>query len=247
MDKPLANTGQFITLLVHANSSTLPIAQLQAINGNSLVLTGSQHESATAIADKAFNLIIVDMSLDGLSLVTLAKSPNCINCNTPIIALLNNVVDSDHKKQLIAAGFDDCLIKPLTDSKLNELFRLWRENVGLDKLFESIQTLSNQLRENKAVILTLYKKLFEELPQQINQTGFALNLRDYQVALEVTHSINSSAKICYLRYIEKSAMALENCLTQKRYDLAEDYFLMLQRSTEVLLKHRQTILDHLKT
>ena len=102
MDKPLADTGQFITLLVHANSSTLPIAQLQAINGNSLVLTGSQHESATAIADKAFNLIIVDMSLDGLSLVTLAKSPNCINCNTPIIALLNNVVDSDQKKQLIA-------------------------------------------------------------------------------------------------------------------------------------------------
>jgi len=244
MDKPLAKPGQFTTLLAHTNPM-LPIAQTQGLCSNSVVLASTPLEAAKAITDKLFNLIIVDMELNGLSLVSLAKSPDCLNCNTPIIALLGKGMNPDQKKKLIAAGFDDCLLKPLTIDKLNELFQLWRESDGLASLLESIHTLSTQLRKNKGVILTLYEKLFEELPQQIDQIAFSLKAGHYQVALEVAHTINSSAKICYLNDIEEPAIALENCLNHQRYDLAEDYFLMLQRSTETLLKHRQTILDHL--
>lgn len=245
MDKPLAQPGQFTTLLAHANNPMLPIAQTQGLCSNVVVLVSTPLEAAEAITDKLFNLIIVDMELNGLSLVSLAKSPDCPNCNTPIIALLGKGIDSDQKKNLIAAGFDDCLLKPLTIDKLNELFQLWRESDGLASLLESIRTLSTQLRKNKGVMLTLYEKLFEELPQQIDQIAFSLKAGHYQVALEAAHTINSSAKICYLNDIEKPAIALENCLNHQRYDLAEDYFLMLQRSTETLLEHRQTILTHL--
>ena len=209
-----------------------------------LVLTDSFDESATAIAGKRFDLIIIDIALNGMALIALAKTTDSINCQTPIIALLGSD-DTDLKKRLIADGFDDCLAKPLTESKLTELADFWLDSECANPLLESTQALLVKFRQNKKVVLTLYEKLFEDLPQQVDQTETALKSGQYQLALDAIHNIISYAKICHLSCIEALAKSLEDCLKQARYDLSEAYFSMLSNGIDKLYKHRQPIKRYL--
>lgn len=240
-DKP----GQFITLIAHKNNPALPIPDSKILFGSTWMLTNTEQETASAIADRPFNLIIVDMALAGDKLISAARSHGCINLHTPVIAL----VDSNTtwtKKNLINAGFDDCMTKPLTTDMLAEAISLWRDNDILVSFFESIHDLLGIFRHNNKVVLSLYRKLFEELPQQIEQIETAINTKQYHMAIEATHHINASAKICYLKTIGDLANALEACLLKKNYDLVETYFLMLQKNISTLISHRHSILEHLE-
>lgn len=241
---PSDEHGQFVTLLAHDLCPALQIQHVRSLCGSTLVMTKTQNETSAAIASKLFNLMIVDLNLNGLELVACAKQSNCINRNTPIIALTDKT-DTSQRRNLIAAGFDDCLLKPLTADNLGELINFWRENDVLTSSLNSIQTLLAKCNNNRGLVLTLCKKLFEELPLQISCIEDALKNRRYQLAFEVTHKLNGSAKICCLQDIEESATALENSLIQKKYEYADGYFLMLQQRISVFISQRQPILDHL--
>jgi CheY-like chemotaxis protein len=234
---------QFVTLIAHDNWQASQMHHLQNICRNGLVFTNTQEKASIAIAGKRFDLIIVDLDLGGLGLVSLVKNTGCINCDTPIIALVEKV-DSIQRRNLIAAGFDDCLPKPLTAINLGETIKLWC-NDALTPFLYSIQTLSANCRNNHALVMTLYKKLFEELPRQIDQIEEALNTGRYQIAFDATHNLNGCARTCYLQGIEGLANALEKCLIQKKYDFADGYFLMLQQGVSTFIKHRHLILAHL--
>jgi DNA-binding response OmpR family regulator len=234
---------QFITLLV-ADTSALPILHTRDTYDSNWVLTSTLQEAMPTLASKLFNLIIVDIALDGLTLIAQAQSTTSINCHTPIIALVDRL-DLALRKQLISAGFDDCLLKPLNASDLNDLVKFWCEKNTLDSFLESTETLLSIFKRNNSVVLSLYNKLFEELPEQVDAISVALNAGQYQLAFDANHKINGSAKICYLKDIETSANALERCLNQKRYDLVEGYFSMLQHSIRTFINHRQGILDYL--
>ncbi len=235
---------QFVTLLAHDSRSGLQIQHFQDIYGSALVLTGSQLETATAIANKLFNLIIVDLDLNGLDLISLAKSTGSINYHTPIIALIARD-DPSLRKNSIAAGFDDCLVQPLTASNLHETIKVWRENDVLTSSTNAIQALLAKTKHNHALVLVLFNKLFEELPQQIDQIEFALKTAQYQLAFEVTHKLNGAAIICCLDHIGVAATALEKGLIQKEYEYNGDHFLILKKRISLFLNHRQAILDEL--
>jgi HPt (histidine-containing phosphotransfer) domain-containing protein len=111
--------------------------------------------------------------------------------------------------------------------------------------FNSVQALLDKSRNNSGLVLTLYKKLFEELPLQISCIEEALKTGQYELAFDVTHKLNGSAKICCLQDIEESAMALEKCLIQKRHGQTTAYFLILQQRISIFINHRQLILDYL--
>jgi DNA-binding NarL/FixJ family response regulator len=239
---PSDERGKFVTLLAHDLYSALQIQELRDIYGSTLILTNTQDETSIAIAGKLFNLIIVDTDLNGFGLVTLAKSIGCINYNTPIIALTDKA-DSSQRRHLIAAGFDDCLLKPLTADNLDEIVKFWRENDVLSSSLNSIQTLLAKCKNNRSLALALFNKLFEELPLQISCIEEALKNGQHQLAFDITHKLNGSAKICCLQDIEKTANALEECLIQKRYEYADGYFLMLQQRISVLINQRHPILD----
>lgn len=237
--------GQFISLLALKNRLELPTPDSNILFGSTWVITATEHETATAFANREFNLIIIDMALAGNKLISALKSQGCINLHTPVIAL----IDSDNtrtKKNLINAGFDDCMTKPLTTEMLAEVIYLWRDNDILVSFFESIHALLGIFRHNNKVVLNIYRKLFEDLPLQIEQIEKAIDTQQYDMAIEATHQINASAKICYLKTIGDLANDLEACLLKKNYDLVETYFLMLQNNISTLISHRHSILEHLE-
>jgi HPt (histidine-containing phosphotransfer) domain-containing protein len=235
---------QFAMLIVHGNCPASQMQQLQGIFNNGIVFANTIDKASIAITDYLFNLIIVDLDLGDFDLVSLAKNPSCINRNTPVIALLDEV-DSAQKSKLIAAGFDDLLSKPLTADNLSEIMGFWCGSDGLSSFLNSIQTLLANCRNDRSLVIELYKKLFEELPQQIDRIEAALKTRQYQLALDVTHNLNGCVRTCYLQDIEELANALERCLIQKKYEFADGYFLMLQQQVSTFIDHRRPILDHL--
>ena len=236
---------QFVTLIItHDNCPASQIQQLRGIYRYGLVFANTQDKASTAITGELFNLIIVDLNLGNLGLVSLVKNTGCINCNTPIIALVDKV-DSIQRRNLIAVGFDDCLSKPLTADNLGEIMKLWRSNDVLTTFLMSIQTLLANCRNNRVLVMSLYKRLFEELPQQIDQIEAALKTGQYQLAFDVTHNLNGCVRTCYLQDIEELANALEKCLIQKKYEFADGYFLMLQQGVSTFIDHRHPILAHL--
>jgi CheY-like chemotaxis protein len=236
---------EFLILIAYDCSNALPIQHLRIEYGSNLVLTSTQNETKDKITSKEFNLIIVDLNLGGLSLLRLAKAENSINSQTPIIALVDKE-NSSKRKAIIANGFDDCLIKPLNADDLNDSIMLWRKNDGIESFIASIQALLANSRGNHSLALTLYKKLFDLLPQQIGQIENAIKTGQYQLAFDITHSLNGVVRTCYLQDLEKLATTLEACLIQKNYDFADGYFLMLQQKINLFINHRQAILDHLE-
>lgn len=244
MFNPSDEHEQFVTLLAYDICSGLQIQELQDIDGCALVLTNTQNETSAAITGKLFNLIIVDLDLGGIGLVSSAKNTSCINYNTPIIALADEA-DPRQRRNLIASGFDDCLLKPLTADHLGEVIKLWYGNDALTSSFNAIQTLLAKCKNNYGLTLILYKKFFEELPSQISYIEEALKTGQYNLAFDITHKLNGAAKICCLQHIEETATALEKCLLQKRHGQTDGCFLMLQQCISVFISHRQLILDHL--
>jgi HPt (histidine-containing phosphotransfer) domain-containing protein len=231
----------FITLLAYADNKTLPVNLIDS----ALITPSSEQETLTLITNELFNLIIFDPDLYRLSIASLAKTSDCINSNTPLIALVEQE-NTEKTRHLIDSGFDDCVLKPLTSNVLNELIALWRNDSESASYLESPQTLLKIFKGNKDVILAIYDKLFEELPEQIVLISAALKKKEYDVVFNATHKIHASTKICFLRSIEDIAKGLEDCITHNNHKNAEGYFSMLQRSVDALISHRPLILDHIE-
>ncbi len=239
------NQQKQFTMLIACAENLFEASQL----GNDdivLIYTRTHNETASAISNQLFNLIIIDLGINELSLLGLAKSLDCINSDTPIIAI-TDALKSDLRRYLISAGFDDCLIKPLETNRLFELIEFWQINSKLMPYIDSIQILLSKTKNNTGLVNRLYNKLFEELPLQISNIEIAIKNREYKVAFEVTHQLNGSAKTCYLQEMADIANSLETCLIQNNFEFADGFFLMLKQNVLSFIKQRKPILEYLNS
>jgi HPt (histidine-containing phosphotransfer) domain-containing protein len=128
---------------------------------------------------------------------------------------------------------------------LDQAIKFWQKTEGLKPYKTAIETVLSKCNNNKKLILSLYLKLFEELPQQISNIEEALNKKQYKLAFDINHKLNGSVKICYLQEFHELAMALEMCLIQRNYEFADGYFSMLQQQASSFMGYRQPILEYL--
>jgi len=244
LEKQSNEYTQLVALIAHNLEPSLDVTGLQSHCQNTLVFTHTLQQTSTMIMDYLFGLMIVDVDLNGVEILTIAKRFGCMNRNTPIVALVSKL-KFDQAKKLIAEGFDDCLTKPLTTEMLDQAIKFWQKTEGLEPYKKAIETVLSKCNNNKKLILSLYLKLFEELPQQISNIEEALNKKQYKLAFDITHKFNGSVKICSLQELQELAMALEMCLIQRNYAFADGYFLMLQQQVSVFMGYRQPILAYL--
>lgn len=202
-------------------------------------------ETVSAISTQVFNLILIDVLFDGPILVELTKRPGGINTDTPLVIMIDSK-EQTLRKAYINAGFDDCMLKPLSRECFAELIEFWMFTNPLAVHFDAVHTLLDKTKCNITLVTLLYEKLFEELPIQIQSIESAINSRDYRHALEITHQLNGSAKTCYLKAIAETANSLELCLVENNCDFTEGYFLILKQKVLSLIEHREPILSFLK-
>jgi CheY-like chemotaxis protein len=78
---------------------------------------------AAAVAG-AYDLILMDLRMPGMSGVEAAKALRAKGCAAPIAALTADAFDED-KRACLAAGMDDFLVKPLTQEALRDALTRW--------------------------------------------------------------------------------------------------------------------------
>jgi DNA-binding response OmpR family regulator len=229
--------GQFVVLMHNDNDV---IHSLLKHRCQHLVLAKENNEILSLIKTTQFDLILLN-STNGSELLTLIKSVDCINNKTPVIALIDPTEDI-RKKTIIAMGFNDYLINPITEEQLNAVIDLWLIPASA---LDYIQIILGKTNNNRRLALTIFNKLFEEIPLQISGIEDALENKQYALAKEITHKLNGSASFCELTDIQKLANALENCLLNKNYEAINRHFLMLQHCTLNLTSNQKAILANL--
>ncbi len=169
------------------------------------------------------------------------KDPLGINNKTPIIAIVNPAQDA--LKQIeCPIGFNDSLISPIPAERLNEIIDLWQTK-ALVLIY--IQIILSKTKNNQRLTLTLFEKLFEELPLQIATIEDALENKQYDLAQTITHKLNGSASFCGLTAIQQQADALESSLLKNDYASIEQQFLMLHQHTLNFTRLQKPILKSL--
>jgi len=230
--------GQFVVLIHNDNNA---IRSLLKHRRQAIVLEKENNEILTLIKTTQFDLILLDSPINSSELLTLIKSVDCINNTTPVIALIDPTEDIQ-KKTIFAMGFNDYVINPITEEQLNAVIDLWLIPASA---LDYIQIILGKTINNRRLALTIFNKLFEEIPLQISGIKDALENKQYALAKEITHKLNGSASFCELTDIQKPANALESCLLNKNYEAINWHFLMLQQCTLNLTSHQNAILANL--
>lgn len=230
-------------VLIADNSDTQPA--LLKNHSPHVLWAKSQHDAVSLIQNIPFKLILLDLNSCDLGLIKLIKEPNCVNKLTSVIGL-TDTSGKFTKHSIIAAGFDDCLTRPLTAEHVNELFDLWQITGHNIDALAYVEVMLHKTRNNRALTLTILHKLFEELPQQVAAIKEALTNNQYTVAAAVTHKLHGTVSLCGFTNMEKSADALENCLIKKDYQAMNSHFLLLQQRILNFTRNESVILAHLK-
>jgi HPt (histidine-containing phosphotransfer) domain-containing protein len=244
---------QFIVLM----TSDVNINHLSLKNRRQNIIVASQYDDILmSIETTQFDLILLDFTAncstapipDRLQhfrypwqseLITRIKNPFGINNETPVIAI-TNTEDEFYSDEQYPMAFYDCLAGPITEQRVNEVIDLWQT-----KAFDYVQIILSKTKNNPRLTLTLFEKLFDELPSQVIEIKNALENKQYDLAHEITHKLNGSASFCGLTDIQQSANALESCLLNNSFASVYQHFLILQQCILTFSSHQKFILTHL--
>jgi HPt (histidine-containing phosphotransfer) domain-containing protein len=245
LNNPAQNQKPFSILLADdrtdANNPGLLINSQEC----TILFTNCQVHAATVTNQQKFDLIFISQNFTNNLITLLKNSPHNLNFSTPTLALITTS-DLLQRKSLIQAGYDDYIKLPLSADKLNEIISLWRHNDDLARILYAVDTLLLKLNNNHKLVLTLWQKLFEELPLQLLDIENNLKNQKFEKAGFIVHKLNGSAKICGLSAIEGSGIDLENCLLAHNFQNASDYYKQLHKQVMDLLSWQPQILDRLQ-
>ncbi len=238
MQKKIKQNGQVIILMI--DDVDADFALLKRSNPN-IIATKELPDIISHITTTRFKLILIDLSLSSLDFISRITDPGCINHKTPVIALINPAKDR-HNNISIPTLFTGKIIKPVTEQQIDTLVNLWQTKPSA---LNYIQMILDKTKNNQRLALTIFEKLFEELPVQILGIKDAIESRQYALAQTITHKLNGSASFCGLTAIQKAANALENSLTNISITELEWHLLILQQHILNLTNRQRAIIAYL--
>ncbi len=241
----IADDNEINRLLLHA--------QLEPFCHH-IALAKDGKEALYKLMQNPYDLILLDIQmpyLSGLELIGKIKKAECINRNSPVIAITAHA-QSHQRKRLINAGFDECLIKPISLEQLIELSNLWLTNT-LPNIPNPIQIICNDYHTtllikasgNKKLATSLLKKLFKELtelPEQIED--FIIN-KQYRNAEKTTHKLHGSVSFCGFKNLQSVLQELETSLAENCEPLINENFQTFNIQRQTLLSQKDEILKQL--
>lgn len=232
----------FSILIADAVPETVKL-ELEAINyAYRLVYAVSKHEVDSLLTQSKFDLILLNPDLVNKTVIISVNTPNTTNFNVPVIALAESLTIAE-KQMLIATGYDDCILKPLTTENFTDAATLWLSNSDFETIEDAINKLLAKVNNDRALVLTLWEHLLAELPTQKTELEHALNAMDYKIAYDIVHKINGSAKICCLIKIESLAEQIEKSLLTNKYKHLYEDSLNLSTQITALTNQNQRIFD----
>ncbi|WP_028115972.1 two-component sensor histidine kinase BarA [Ferrimonas senticii] len=184
------------------------VAQVDIASGGRQALTLCQQHSYDAVF-----MDIQMPDLDGLRTTELIrKSSRSRHC--PIIAVTAHVLGQE-RQQLLAAGMDDYLTKPIDEAMLQERLNRWTKapNQGLSDVIDWPLALT-QAGGNEALAKEMLSLLVDSLPETRQGLDQAMAINDNAALQQQIHKLHGATCYSGVPALQKLCAQLESSLKQ---------------------------------
>lgn len=191
-----------------------------------------------------YTLIFIDLNmpfLNGLDLIAKIRTGDNINRWTPVIAVTAHSYDSLQRETLIAAGFNDCLFKPILLQNIQQIIEQW--------LFPSMDNpgyyaaqIVKKIGLDGELSQQLLNKLFLEVPEYLLNIAQAVQKFDYKQAWQAAHKLHGT--FCFYGFNDFLPMAeiLEESLLKNDTAAAKLHLWAIQIRFSELSENKAAIL-----
>lgn len=192
-----------------------------------------------------YDLVFTDINMplmDGLELIDRVRQQLSTYPATFIAVTAH--VHWQKQQTLLKRGYADCLIKPIVLADLQTVIsRYYRDDAAFIGEFYA-NTLLDKVDNNRQLGLVLLKKLFEQLPGQLDTIETALRHRNYREAWELAHKIHGGLSFFGFEDFRAIAAELEQSLLDGAPEQAEGHLQILQQKFHQLTHNRAEVFAH---
>lgn len=181
---------------------------------------------------QTYDLILMDIHmplLDGAEAARRIRASADGSARVPIIALTADVF-ADDRAQLIGAGLDDCVFKPVHEETLWSVIARWTGRAPQDGVTAAVAVPGPESHIRMAALPeALSKKLPAELRMHLEQLHSALAARDAPALYEHAHKLNGVAGYFGVQALAHAAHELERIALAAQFDAAQPVLNTIER------------------
>jgi CheY-like chemotaxis protein len=196
------------------------------------------------LQSSAYSLVFLDINmpfLNGFELIEKLRNCEGPNQTAPVIAVTADR-QSLQRQQVIAAGFDEHLVKPLRLQHLQQVMAVWRN--GYDEAVDYYaEQLLKKTQNNQQLTEQLLNKLFMELPGHLFDIDQQLQENQLKQAWSIVHKLQGT--FCFFDFADFLILveSLEKALLNEDVALAYQRFNALKAKFEWLQDNKVAVLE----
>ncbi len=236
-------------LAVDDNPANLQlIGELLKGLGAKVVLAKNGMEALDHHEKNKFDLIFMDIQMpgiDGLETTRRIRLHEQDEQRTPVVALTAHAM-TDQKTELLLAGLDDYLTKPVSEGQIAHVIRRWtqinvKNNHQAKPSDSDNQSSADQLRSSTLIPATngpvdialsielsnnlprlakdMLTMLIESLPETATTISNSFKKQNMAELEEVVHQLHGGASYCGVPKLKAASAKLDELLRKKHYDM----------------------------
>ncbi|MDX8125978.1 response regulator [Methylomonas sp. EFPC1] len=200
-------------------------------------------EAWQLLQERRYDFIFLDVNmpfLSGFDVAANLRGTENYNRQTPAVAVTAHA-QNQQQERAIAAGFNECLVKPVRLYQLEQLLVRWRQHEPVNAEYYAGQLL-RKAQHNRQLSQVLMGKLFEQLPGLILDIERALDNRLLQQAWDLNHKLHGT--FCFYDFADCLAVVenLQKALVQADAELAQQRFNTMKIKLIRLLDNQDQVL-----
>lgn len=214
------------------------IGELLRDLGSRVTLAKNGSEALTFFEQQSFDLIFMDIQmpvLDGLETTRRMRALEDTAVRTPVVALTAHAM-TEQKAELLLAGLDDYLSKPVSEAQLLHVIRRWIHPNAVsssETVFDVLRPdhmrslvdvqLSLKLSNNKPELARdMLSMLLNDLPADREKIERFFQERAFADLEATVHKLHGGASYCGVPKLKSTSASLDDSLHQKSYDNIDD-------------------------
>ncbi|SFV58583.1 sensory box histidine kinase/response regulator [hydrothermal vent metagenome] len=195
------------------------------------------HDGEEAIKkakENSYDIILMDINMPKCSGIEATKEIRKSDKTTPIIALTAHALN-DEREQILSAGMNDHIIKPIEIEELRRVITSYAQKREID-----ISKLLKELQDNLGVDITTIKPLFRayisSLKESMEPLKEAILANDSEQIVALTHKLRGGSASFGLGSITQVLKEIEDLAKEGKEISYERYFTILKECIEILQK-----------
>lgn len=247
-------------LAVDDNPANLQlVGELLSGLGMDVALASDGKQAIDLAEQKQFDMVFMDLQMpimDGIEATKIIRSREIGKRRTPIVALTAHAM-AEQKSQLLLAGMDDYLSKPVSEAQLAHVINRWlktrnqhnrwqpkaplplpsQEEATPDSPMRVLDlTKSLQLANNKpGLAKDMLSMLLANLRQDQTKIRISHQNLDYKTLEATVHRLHGGCCYCGAERLRMAAYSLDKSLQSKQYQMIEKQLEKLDQEINALL------------